>query len=190
VRGAGPVALTDADLLRACAAGDHDAFGAFVERHEASVHRYVRALTDDADRVDDALQETFIAAWRGAAGFRGGAGARAWLLRIARHASHRQYRRHAGQPQHHVSLDELAQEAGWGSGSADAITARLAAREVLEAGFAALDAEDREILVLRDLEGLTGDEAAETLGISLAAQKSRLHRARLRFLATVKGIPA
>jgi RNA polymerase sigma-70 factor, ECF subfamily len=179
-------ALSDAEILRCTAAGDTRAFQVLVERHEAAVFRYIRALADDGDRVDDALQETFIAAWRGAAGFRGQSGARAWLLQIARRATHRQYRRHAGEPQQHVSLDALALEAGWSDMSQDSIADGLAARELVDAGFRGLTAEDREILVLRDLEQLTGEEAAATLGITLAAQKSRLHRARLRFLANVK----
>jgi RNA polymerase sigma-70 factor, ECF subfamily len=179
-------ALSDAEILRCTAAGDTSAFQVLVERHEAAVFRYIRALADDGDRVDDALQETFIAAWRGAAGFRGQSGARAWLLQIARRATHRQYRRHAGEPQQHVSLDALALEAGWSDMSQDSIADGLAARELVDAGFRGLTAEDREILVLRDLEQLTGEEAAATLGITLAAQKSRLHRARLRFLANVK----
>jgi RNA polymerase sigma-70 factor, ECF subfamily len=74
--------------------------------------------------------------------------------------------------------------------SQDSVAERLAARELVEAGFRGLSTEDREILVLRDLEQLTGEEAAATLGITLPAQKSRLHRARLRFLANVKGMDA
>jgi RNA polymerase sigma-70 factor, ECF subfamily len=187
VHGERATALSDAEILRCTAAGDSSAFELLVERHEAAVYRYIRALAEDDDRLDDALQETFIAAWRGAAGFRGESGARAWLLQIARRATLRQYRRHVGEPRHHVSLEALALEAGWSDMSQGSIARALAARELVEAGFRGLTAEDREILVLRDLEELTGEQAAATLGITLAAQKSRLHRARLRFLANVKG---
>lgn len=181
--------LTDAELLRRSAAGDDVAFGHFVDRHDAAVLRFIRALSDDDARCDDALQETFIAAWRSAAGFRGEAGARAWLLRIARHAVHRTYRRHVGEPRDHVPLDALAGSAGWGVPSDD-FAERLAARDLVERGLRALAPEDREVLVLRDVEQLSGEEAASALGISLAAQKSRLHRARLRFMALVKESPA
>jgi RNA polymerase sigma-70 factor, ECF subfamily len=180
-------ALTDTELLQSTAAGDHDAYASFVDRHEAAVLRYLDALGLDRDTAGDVLQETFIAAWRNAAAFRGEATPRTWLLRIARHAAFREQRRHAGEPREHVSLDTLAREAGWGAARGERLDERLAARELLEAGFRLLDPDDREILVLRDLEQLTGEEAAATLGVSLAAQKSRLHRARLRFLAGVKG---
>jgi RNA polymerase sigma-70 factor, ECF subfamily len=190
VHGDRATALSDAEILRRTAAGDASAFELLVARHEAAVYRYIRALVQVEDRLDDALQETFIAAWRGAAGFRGESGARAWLLQIARRATLRQYRRHAGEPRHHASLETLAVEAGWSDVSRDPLAERLAARELVEAGFRGLSTEDREILVLRDLEQLTGEEAAATLGITLPAQKSRLHRARLRFLANVKGMDA
>jgi RNA polymerase sigma-70 factor, ECF subfamily len=179
--------LSDAEILRRTAAGDATAFEVLVERHEAAVHRYIRALAGADDRIDDALQETFIAAWRGAGGFRGDDGARAWLLQIARNATHRQFRRRAGEPAHHLPLQALALEAGWGDTGAESFARRLEARDLVEAGFRGLGPEEREILVLRDLEQLSGEEAAALLGISLAAQKSRLHRARLRFLANLKG---
>jgi len=178
--------LSDADALRRTAAGDAAAFEAVVDRHEAAVLRYLRALADDADRAEDVLQETFIAAWRGAGSFRGGASARGWLLTIARHALHRQFRRQAGEPRHFETLESLAVEAGWGD-SGERLEQVLDARETVATGFAGLSAEDREILVLRDLEEFSGEEVGRMLGLSLAAVKSRLHRARLRFVGNLKG---
>jgi RNA polymerase sigma-70 factor, ECF subfamily len=186
VPGATGQAVDDPELLRRTAAGDRASFGELVRRHEATVYRYTRALTDDADRAADAQQETFIAAWRGASTFRGTGSARAWLLRIARHRVFRQYRRRSGEPAVHVPLEVLARTAGWGGAEAERIEDRLDARARVEVGFRALSPEDREILVLRDLEEWSGEEAADLLGISLAAQKSRLHRARLRFMGALK----
>jgi RNA polymerase sigma-70 factor (ECF subfamily) len=180
VTGPGP---TDAELLGRCADGDREAFRPLMERHLPAVERFLRALGAEPDRVDDAVQETFVAAWRHASSFRGEE-ARPWLLRIARNALRRTARRRAGEPRTHLPLDELALEAGWGSD--DEMARHLEARETVRRGFAGLEPSDREILVLRDLEGFTGSEAADLLGISLAAQKSRLHRARLRFMAAVR----
>lgn len=174
---------SDADLLSRCAAGDREAFRPLLERHLPAVERFVGALGAEPDRLDDAVQETFVAAWRHASGFRG-EDARPWLLGIARNALRRTARRRAGEPRTHLPLEELALEAGWGSG--DEMARHLEARETVRSGFAGLDPADREILVLRDLEGFTGAEAADLLGISLAAQKSRLHRARLRFMAALR----
>lgn len=183
----GALIVSDAEVLRRTAAGDALAFEQLVDRHEAAVLRYIHGLTRDPDRAEDALQETFIAAWRSADSFRGGESARAWLLSIARNCLHRQFRRRVGEPQLHVSLHDLALEAGWGS-EGETLAARIEARDLVEKGFTGLTAEDREVLILRDLEGFTGEEVAEMLGLTLAAVKSRLHRARLRFTGSLREV--
>lgn len=180
----------DAERLERSAAGDRRAFERFVVDHEGAVLRYIRTLTRDPAAVEDALQETFIAAWRGAGTFRGEASARAWLLSIARNAVRRQYRRPAGAPESFEPLDAVAVRAGWGRDPDEAWTDRIAAAQVVERGFDTLSPEDREILVLRDLEGFENQEVAEMLDLSLAAVKSRVHRARLRFMESVRRIDA
>jgi RNA polymerase sigma-70 factor (ECF subfamily) len=171
----------DASLLARTAAGDASAFTAFVRRHEARVYRYALLLAGQRADAEDALQETFLRAWRHAAQFRGPGAATGWLLAIARSAVARQRRRHAGEPVAHESLDVLAEQAGWGA-SVDGGAAEDAVARVQRA-LARLGAGDREILALRDLEGRSGEATAEALGITLAAMKTRLHRARLRFAA-------
>lgn len=178
----------DADTLARAAAGDRGAFEDFVREHEGAVLRYIRTRTGDPEVVEDALQETFIAAWRGAGTFRGDGSARGWLLTIARNAVRRQYRQPAGAPASFEPLDAVAVRAGWGRDPDEEWTERIAARQTLERGFAALSPEDREVLVLRDLEGFGNEEVAGMLGLSLAAVKSRVHRARLRFMERVRGI--
>lgn len=177
----------DRELIRRAAAGDREAFERIVERHQAAVHRYIRSIVHQAAAAEDALQETFLAAWRAAGTFRGEGGARPWLLAIARHASARQFRRRAGEPADTTPLEDLGREAGWG-GEADpeAQALRRERLEILSAALAALAPDDREVIVLRDLEGLTGEEAASVLGLELPALKSRLHRARLRFAARLR----
>jgi RNA polymerase sigma-70 factor (ECF subfamily) len=179
----------DAALLAGAARGDRAAFGAFVERHQGRVWRYLKSAgAGDAD-AEDALQETFLAAWRGCDGYRGGASARGWILTIARNALRRMHRTRAGEPADLESLDDLGRDAGWGgnawTGDPDGGPA-LEDRDLLEWALDRLSADDREVLVLRELEGLSGREVAELLGISEAAMKSRLHRARLRFMAELR----
>ena len=83
-------------------------------------------------------------------------------------------------------LPELGEAAGWGSESPEAEVLRAERRARLARALDALAPEDREVLVLRDLEELTGEETAAALGLSLAAMKSRLHRARLRLAAQLR----
>jgi RNA polymerase sigma-70 factor (ECF subfamily) len=183
----GPEAVDDAELLRRAADGDAAAFEGVVSRHEARLFRFARALTRDATAAEDALQEAFLAAWRGAAGFRGGPSAAPWLLTIVRHQVHRQHRRRAGQPSAFASLEELGEQAGWGAADdPEAVAITRERRERVQVALDALGDEEREVLVLRELEGLTGEETAAALGIGLAAMKSRLHRARLRFAARLR----
>lgn len=188
--------MEDADLLRASAAGDPRAFAHFVHRHEAAVHRYLVIHAGPVADVDDALQETFIAAWRGAASFLGAGSAKAWLFAIARNALRHLIRRRVGEPAHMESidalaagdsLDALAVEAGWGCAADDRMHSDAGlARETLEVAMNRLPADEREILTLRELDGLSGAETAELLQLSLPAMKSRLHRARLHLAAALR----
>ena len=82
---------------------------------------------------------------------------------------------------------DLGCEAGWGHTS-EAFSSAVESRDRVHRGFAALEPDDREVLILRDLEGFTAREVAETLGVGLGAAKSRIHRARLRFITQLKGI--
>jgi RNA polymerase sigma-70 factor (ECF subfamily) len=184
------VTAGDTDLLQRTAAGDALAFEAFVARHEASVFRYLQSLTRNATAAEDALQDAFVAAWRGAATFRGGASARPWLLTIARHALHRQHRRRTGEPEAFEPIDQLGLAADWGVD--DSPLDRLVRHEErarLARALAQLPDAERETLVLRDLEELPGEEVARITDVSLAAMKSRLHRARPRLAAAIRDAP-
>lgn len=174
----------DAGLIGRVAQGDRGAFTELVDAHAAAVLRFARAAAHDPSLADDAVQETFLAAWRGAKGFRG-ASERAWLLGIARNAVRRQFRRHVGEPASFDPIDDLGEAAGWGD---DPERCAIAAEdgEALRRALDALGPDDREILVLVELEGLTGEQAADVLEVGLAAMKSRLHRARLRLAARLR----
>lgn len=179
----------DGVLLAATAAGDTTAFDRFVTRHAPHVHRFLGSLGVHEADADDAMQEAFVSAWRGAAGFRGDGTARAWLFTIARNAVRHAARRRVGEPERFAALDAadsleaIAVVAGWGSGDDPAWGDRV---DLVQAALQHLGAADREILVLRDMEGFSGEETAEALGLSLPAMKSRLHRARLRLTAAVR----
>lgn len=176
----------DAALLAASAAGDSGAFAVFMRRHQAPVARYLALFTGTHD-VDDAVQDTFVAAWRAAAGFRGDSSARGWLYTIARHAVHHQQRRRVHEPAQLESIEELAERAGWGSLPANPTNTTEDDRaELLHRALALLPHEEREVLTLRELDGLSGEETAAVMQLSLAAMKSRLHRARIHLAAVAR----
>jgi RNA polymerase sigma-70 factor (ECF subfamily) len=141
----------------------------------------------DAD-CEDVLQETFVAAFRGCGGYRGEGSARSWLFGIARNLSKKIYRKRVGEPEEIVPLEELGLQAGWGRPPwTDSFAESLERRDTLEKALGRLTPEEREILILRELEGFSGEEAAAVLELSLPAMKSRLHRARLRLAALLVG---
>lgn len=184
--------LADADdrqLLARTAAGDRDAFTRLVERHQTAIWRYLRLTCADPARAEDALQETFIAALRGAATFRGelSDSARGWLMAIARRQLARLRRQRAGEPRHLEPLESLGAAAGWGDlRTPEVIALALERRGILERALAALADSDREVLALCELQELPLADAAKLLGCSLAATKSRLHRARLRLMGELR----
>jgi len=178
--------LTDEELLKRTAAGEREAFDELVVRHQAAVFRFARAATEGPAAAEDVLQETFLAAWRAAGTFQGRSAVRTWLLTIARNQAWHQRERVGRVPVDDVALPELGEAAGWGDQSPEDAAVRSQRLGRLARALASLGPEEREVLVLRELEELTGEETAAALGIGLAAMKSRLHRARLRLAAELR----
>ena len=181
-----PGALTDAALLARAGAGDRRAFDLFVERHQASVFRFARTQVSRPDDGEDLLQQTFLSAWQAAGTFRGDGPARGWLFTITRHAATRLRQRQTREALDDTPVEDLGVQAGWGQSNPEGLAIRHERHTAIASALAALPAEDREILTLRDLEGTSGEEAAALLGVGLAAMKSRLHRARLRLAAELR----
>ena len=162
-------------------------FDRVVEEHQAAVFRFARSIAGGDAAAEDVLQETFLAAWRGIGSFRGESSVRAWLFAIARNAVLRQHRRRADEPRDTESLSDLGEAAGWGSDDdPERNVLEGEQRRIFDRAMQRLSAADREILLLRDIEGMSGDEAAAVIGVPLAAMKTRLHRARLRLAANVR----
>lgn len=84
----------------------------------------------------------------------------------------------------HDSLEILGAEAGWGSEAE--FSHRLEVKNELAWALGQIPEEERQVVVLRDIEGLSGEETAEALELSTAAMKSRLHRGRLRLMGVAR----
>ncbi len=175
----------DRALLRRSVEGDRQAFLDFCSRHQAAVFRFCRALAGRAEDAEDLMQETFLMAWRKAGTFEGRGSARSWLFTVAR----RKFYRVARSPDPVArkdtgSLEDLGTEAGWG-GPERRPHFSLDEQVQVRQAFERLSPSDRQILVLRDLEGFTNAESASILGIEIPAVKSRLHRSRLRMMCSL-----
>lgn len=180
---------TDAALIARIAHGDRDALGPLVRRHWASMYRYASRVSRDPSIAEDALQDTFLAVLEHAGTFRGEGSARAWLYTLARNALRRRYRRRMDEPGRVERVDDvetLGAAAGFGGDLG--FLAALEDRQEITRALARLSDDDREVLALVDAEGVSIEEAAASLGLGEAALKSRLHRARLRFMGAMRAL--
>ncbi|HEY3186891.1 MAG TPA: sigma-70 family RNA polymerase sigma factor [Solirubrobacteraceae bacterium] len=152
-------------------AGDAAAFVALIERHDRSLRRLAFRLLGDRDRMDDALQEAYIRAFRSLPRFRARSAPATWLYRIVYNACIDELRRaHA---QSAAPLD-VAPEAASEQDVADLVVGRSALAEAL----AALPPEQRAAVLLVDGDGFDYRAAAEVLGVEVGTVASRLSRAR------------
>jgi RNA polymerase sigma-70 factor (ECF subfamily) len=160
--------MDEATLLRLSRRGDRTAFGELVARHQASVYRVVRGILRDPSESEDVTQEAFVKAWGSLGRFRGESGFFTWIYRIAVNESLMAARRRRPRPMPQVPEVEAPRESEAEGPSIGA----------LEAMLQRLPDDQRAILVLRDLEGLTYQQIAETLEIPIGTVESRIFRAR------------
>lgn len=161
----------DRDLIEAARGGDRAAVDALLARYERPIYRFGLRMCGDEESAREVLQETMIAAFRHLRGFRGDAALSTWLYRIARSFCIKE--RRGGRAME--ALDERLADAG------PTPAVRTHVREIgaaLIAAIGALPPEQRDVLILRDVEGRSADESARMVGIEVGALKSRLHRAR------------
>ena len=172
-------ASAERGLLDAARRGDRAALTTLLEQHQQRVFGFGVKMCGDAEDAKDVAQETLMTMVRTVRDFRGDASLSTWLYTVARSFCIKKRRRTKGAPAYHEPLDKAAQEgAGQPSSSPEQMLLGREARETVATALDQLEPEAREVVVLRDIEGLSAAEVAEVTGLSIAAVKSRLHRAR------------
>jgi RNA polymerase sigma-70 factor (ECF subfamily) len=188
--------VDESRALEAAQRGDTAAFNELVLKYQTSVYNVALRTLGHAEDAADATQETFLAAYRAIQEFRGGS-FKAWLLRIAVNTCYDILRRRQRRPS--TSLEVVVEETGDTPRLADRAIgperAALGAETVsnVEEALLKLPADQRTVVVLCDIQGLSYEEAADVERIALGTVKSRLSRARVRLrqLLTEKGeLPA
>ncbi|WP_224369625.1 RNA polymerase sigma factor [Hyalangium versicolor] len=167
-----PEAPSDAELIsRVLVRDDRRAFGELVARHQSAVRGLLRRLTGgDLAQADDLAQETFLRAYRGLHGYRGGAKFSSWLYRIACNVFFSKDRSRRDVSQEPLALEE---------GSADvSLPDRLLERHDLERALALLRPRERAALVLTYANELTHEEAALVLDCPVGTLKTHVARAK------------
>jgi len=183
---------TEDALLLAARKGDRAALGDLLERQQQRVFAFGMKMCGDVEDAQEVAQDTLLSMVRSVRDFRDEASLSTWLYTVARSFCTKKRRRSKGAPAQHEPLDATAASQACAPGPSPEQT--LLGRETRDAVAAALDQlepEAREVVILRDMEGLTAPEVAQVTGLSVAAVKSRLHRARqslrTQLLAVVGG---
>jgi RNA polymerase sigma-70 factor (ECF subfamily) len=178
-----------AQFLERLKSGDVIAFNRLVEERHGDIYALLYRLTEDAEEARDLTQETFLQAFRNIAGFRGEADLRTWLYRIAVNQARNRWRWWKRRRRDRtVSLDAPVGDEGSAplsagltdEGARDPEQQALARERerALRAALSTLSRSYREVIVLRDIEGLSYEEVAQALDMNIGTVKSRLSRGR------------
>lgn len=173
-----PTAL-DRALVGKARRGDRGSFETLVRRHTVRLYRIVHRIVGSREDAEDCVQNAWLAAWRGLPDYRDDAAPTTWLYRIATNEALMLLRHRRGT----VPFDEVQRlPAAEGRDTADRVVADLAVRRALQQ----LEPHHRTVVVLREFEALSYDQIADVLGISHAAVRNRLHRARTELVTLLE----
>ena len=189
LRGPDPAAIVEAELVARLRAGDEAAFVALARRHQATMLRLAAAFVPSTAVAEEVVQDTWLAVLRGIDGFAGLSSFKTWLLRIlvnrAKSTGMSEARSVAiedvGPALDRSRFDAtgawMSPPRHWIEESEDRLLA-TGLRERLELALKRLPQRQRAIVILRDVDGLSGEEVCGVLGVTASNQRVLLHRAR------------
>lgn len=187
---------SEAELLEGLKSGDTTAYRSLVQLNSANVYNVALKLLGDEQEAEDVLQETFLSAFEAIDRFEGRSKLSTWLYRIAYNASLMRLRKRRQMTTFSLDRPPPEDNAGpepvsydlvdWSTVPDDQLLT-AEARQVMDDAIAELPESLRSAFVLRDIQGLSGAETAEILGITVQAVKNRLHRARLTLRDRLSG---
>ncbi len=176
----------EADLVAAAKAGDLSSFEELVNRYERRIYRLAINITRHREDAEDVLQDTFLKCFEHLDEFRGDSRFYSWLVRIAVNEALMKLRK--GRADMSVPIEDAVDGQGeiiprevteWRP-SPEQILAQAELRIILERAMQTLPASQRAVFLLRNVEGLSTEETADLLNMTVAAVKSNLYRARLQ----------
>ncbi len=188
-----PAAEDDLTLVHASRRGDASAFEKLVRKYDRKLLRIAQSVTHNREEAEDAVQEAFLKAFQHLNQFQENSKFSTWLIRITLNQSLMKLRKQ--RPTREVSIDNGFQSeednlpidvADWAPNPEELYRA-VELREILRKTLQGLGAGLRVVFVLRDIEGLSLEETAEALDLSLAAVKARSLRARLQLRERLSG---
>jgi len=178
-------ALDDLSLVHACKEGDVDAFEQLVKRYDAKLLRIAQHITHNREDAEEAVQEAFFKSFRNLNSFQQKSKFSTWLFRITVNESLMKLRRQRRAKEVSIDAGAYAQEpimadeiADWAP-NPEQLYGRFELRNILRKQLQELPPSLRVTFILRDIEGLSTEETAEVLNVTVDAVKARLWRARL-----------
>ena len=175
-------------VIRRVQRGDTDAFEALVAAYEKNVFNVALQMTGNREDAQDMTQEAFLKAYSSLSSFRGDSKFSSWLYRIVSNVCLDFKRRQGRRPSSSLTMEDdegeniqldIADE----SQSPEALLERKMTREAVRAGLQQLPDEQRQILLLREIQGLSYEEIGEAMGLEAGTVKSRIFRARKKLCA-------
>jgi RNA polymerase sigma-70 factor, ECF subfamily len=180
-----PAGFDESALVAQAKAGDQSAFSELVRRYERKIYRLAKNITRNDEDAEDVLQDAFLKAYTHLDNFKGDSKFYTWIVRIAVNEALMRLRKRKNDRS--VPLDEpvdlgeetVTREIAVWEDNPEQQYSQEEWRRILDEAIDTLKPDFRTVFVLRDIEELSTEETAETLGISIPAVKSRLLRARL-----------
>lgn len=180
-----PAGFDESALVAQAKGGDQNAFAELVNRYERKIYRLAKNITRNDEDAEDVLQDAFLKAYTHLDNFKGDSKFYTWIVRIAVNEALMRLRKR--KIDRSVPLDEpvelgeetVAREIAVWEDNPEQQYSQEEWRRILDEAVESLKPDFRTVFVLRDIEELSTEETAETLGISVPAVKSRLLRARL-----------
>ena len=178
----------EAQIVQRVLQGDVNAFEKLVLEYEKSVYAITQRMTGNAEDAADMTQETFIKAYNSLSSFRGDSKFSVWLYRIATNVCLDFLRSRSRKPTVSLSVEdddgeEVELDIADESQSPERLLERGLTRDAVRRGLNALSPEYRQILLLREIQGLSYEEIADVLTLEVGTVKSRIFRARKRLCA-------
>jgi RNA polymerase sigma-70 factor, ECF subfamily len=180
-------AVSDEVLARRSGLGDRTAFAEIVVRHGPALFRFVHRLLDNPADVEDALQETFVDAWRGLPDFRGDSSLRTWLFTLARRRAYAAMKRlpeFGSRP--HIDIDDVTDRLPDRNADPARIQVAQDLLAALDLALRMLPPRQRSVWILKEIEDLTYAQIATVMATTPDAVRGLLERARTSLAITLK----
>lgn len=175
-------------IIRRVQHGDAEAFGMLVEAYQKNVFNVALQMTGNREDAQDMAQEAFLKAYSSLNSFRGDSKFSSWLYRIVANVCLDFKRRQGRRPASSLTVEDdegeiLELDIADESQSPERLLERKLTREAVRRGLAELPEEQRQILLLREIQGLSYEEIGEAMGLEPGTVKSRIFRARKKLCA-------